>query len=66
MLVRLNYRGGGEILLCFAIPIIYATWCVMGLFVVGIPIEELIYAGLAGMSGTVLYPLLTRREFVRI
>ena len=34
-----------------------------GLFVLGVPVEELIYAGFAGMSGTVLYPLLAHREF---
>lgn len=60
-------------LICLGWQILYpgvftSAWnqeALSGLFVLGVPIEELIYAGIAGMSGTVLYPLLARREFVQ-
>jgi len=60
-------------LICLGWQILYpgiftSAWnqeALSGLFVFGVPIEELIYAGMAGMSGTVLYPLLAHREFVQ-
>ena len=59
-------------LICLEWQIFYpgifrSTWnqeALCGFFLWSVPIEELLYAGTAGMSGVLLYPLLTNREFL--
>ncbi|MFA6815449.1 MAG: lycopene cyclase domain-containing protein, partial [Lentisphaeria bacterium] len=62
----------GYELICLAWQIFYpgiftSTWnqeALCGFFLWSIPIEELLYAGVAGMSGVLLYPLLTNQKFI--